>query len=610
MPTHIVLFTNLIGANILVTEQGDVKLCDFGVAGTIESSLQKRSTFTGTPHWMAPELFGNNRSYGKEVDIWAFGAMIHEIATGLPPNVQSGISYLNLGAHLRSNTPTLEGNNFSTELRNLAACCLEIRPEQRPPVKDILQHPYLYNSELVYPTSSLSELVKAYNIWERQGNGRQSLITGGASPSQGQKGASQEWNFTATTTTSDKSLPSKNLEQSLPKPKNVNLKITIPPISGSLKHMPFPAQSQNELHSHSLSAVQSPLEQAFDPTITSNYEENSQRYYSPSPPSPVFGSAIPLQETQTSSQGSLIDLGDFDAGDMLVPSLEGLGINLNLDQQSMLASERDTDNTVPTDRQITQSTISRKENKSDRYRSTNDWRQPTAEEQSELASPGDSTDEEIFHLLPTPESPSGDRPALKHYPTDPTSMQPRGENAWLSNRESLIDLDLAVQVMPVPYSAVLYHDRSSADSDIPVRLKPEVQEDTKEPLPNNDSHPKLSDPHLQQTPHELPRQLPHNTLPHRPLSVHPQFASHVSLESPHPQDVPHDFPSTFIFPDLPDAPSHEALLGQLSPHETAKEVSRMFDGLQEQLMAFQNVYHSVAEGMRKREEEKSDEEEK
>lgn len=75
-----------LGANVLVTEQGEVQLCDFGVAGIVVTQLDKRSTFIGTLHWMAPEMFDSMLYYGKEVDIWAYGCMAYEIATGLPPN--------------------------------------------------------------------------------------------------------------------------------------------------------------------------------------------------------------------------------------------------------------------------------------------------------------------------------------------------------------------------------------------------------------------------------------------------------------------------------------------------------------------------------------------
>jgi serine/threonine protein kinase len=57
-------------ANVLITEVGGVQLCDFGVAGVLATKFDKRSTVTGTLHWMAPELFDSTVSYGSEVDIW------------------------------------------------------------------------------------------------------------------------------------------------------------------------------------------------------------------------------------------------------------------------------------------------------------------------------------------------------------------------------------------------------------------------------------------------------------------------------------------------------------------------------------------------------------
>lgn len=63
------------GANILLTDNGDVKLADFGVSAQITATINKRRSFIGTPYWMAPEVAAVERKggYNQLCDIWACG---------------------------------------------------------------------------------------------------------------------------------------------------------------------------------------------------------------------------------------------------------------------------------------------------------------------------------------------------------------------------------------------------------------------------------------------------------------------------------------------------------------------------------------------------------
>uniref|UniRef100_A0A8C0CFS6 Mitogen-activated protein kinase kinase kinase kinase n=1 Tax=Balaenoptera musculus TaxID=9771 RepID=A0A8C0CFS6_BALMU len=77
----------LQGANILLTDHGDVKLADFGVAAKITATIAKRKSFIGTPYWMAPEVAAveKNGGYNQLCDIWAVGITAIELGELQPP---------------------------------------------------------------------------------------------------------------------------------------------------------------------------------------------------------------------------------------------------------------------------------------------------------------------------------------------------------------------------------------------------------------------------------------------------------------------------------------------------------------------------------------------
>ena len=70
--------------NILLDDEGNVKLADFGVSTELLHSLADKDTVIGTPFWMSPEVITKSK-YNKKTDIWSLGITSIEMAEGEPP---------------------------------------------------------------------------------------------------------------------------------------------------------------------------------------------------------------------------------------------------------------------------------------------------------------------------------------------------------------------------------------------------------------------------------------------------------------------------------------------------------------------------------------------
>ncbi|KAJ5773887.1 hypothetical protein N7457_008783 [Penicillium paradoxum] len=198
-----IIHRDVKAANILVHEEGRLEICDFGVAGVLQSQRDKRSTWIGTPHWMPPEMFatrGEAHRYGSEIDVWAYGCTLFEFANGNPPN--AGLrERMQIGRQLNRKTPQLDSDKYSQGLKDLIAYALDSNPLTRPTMTDILAHPYIAGTEEEYPTSSVSELVRNYYQWSQRGGQRISLFhPGGAAAAElpGFEESGDDWNFSTT----------------------------------------------------------------------------------------------------------------------------------------------------------------------------------------------------------------------------------------------------------------------------------------------------------------------------------------------------------------------------------------------------------------------------
>lgn len=131
--------------NLLLGEDGVLKVADFGISHMLSASGQKLADAAGTPAFMSPELCEGKLFSGQSADIWAMGATIFMLRFGHPPFIAKNI--INLYSKI-VNDPLVFPLDIDPGLRNILENLLEKDPQKRFTMPQIINHPWLRHMPL------------------------------------------------------------------------------------------------------------------------------------------------------------------------------------------------------------------------------------------------------------------------------------------------------------------------------------------------------------------------------------------------------------------------------------------------------------------------------
>uniref|UniRef100_A0A8C7SR61 non-specific serine/threonine protein kinase n=1 Tax=Oncorhynchus mykiss TaxID=8022 RepID=A0A8C7SR61_ONCMY len=143
---HKVIHRDIKGQNVLLTENAEVKLVDFGVSAQLDRTVGRRNTFIGTPYWMAPEVIACDENpdstYDYRSDIWSLGITAIETAEGAPPLCDMHPMRA-LFLIPRNPPPKLKSKKWSKKFIDFIEGCLVKTYTSRPSTEQLLKHSFI-----------------------------------------------------------------------------------------------------------------------------------------------------------------------------------------------------------------------------------------------------------------------------------------------------------------------------------------------------------------------------------------------------------------------------------------------------------------------------------
>ncbi|XP_055706717.1 serine/threonine-protein kinase mig-15 isoform X38 [Phlebotomus papatasi] len=144
--TNKVIHRDIKGQNVLLTDNAEVKLVDFGVSAQLDRTIGRRNTFIGTPYWMAPEVIACDENpdatYDNRSDLWSLGITALEMAESQPPLCDLHPMRA-LFLIPRNSPPRLKSRKWSKKFQGFIDTVLVKDYHQRPYTEQLLKHPFI-----------------------------------------------------------------------------------------------------------------------------------------------------------------------------------------------------------------------------------------------------------------------------------------------------------------------------------------------------------------------------------------------------------------------------------------------------------------------------------
>lgn len=161
--SHRVLHRDLKSKNILMADDDNLKIGDFGFSRVLEQN-DSTDTVCGTPHYMAPEILAN-KNYDTKCDVWALGCILYDCAMlqhAFKGHGVGGAKQINslMQKVTKAQYPPLEG--YPEKFEYLMGQLLCVDPAKRPSCRRLLLLPYVNEHLMIYVQSIQNEEVKEY----------------------------------------------------------------------------------------------------------------------------------------------------------------------------------------------------------------------------------------------------------------------------------------------------------------------------------------------------------------------------------------------------------------------------------------------------------------